>query len=196
MLFLQVAKGLTNIVLKDNLINYLLDLPSVLSGDNIGFLDPLEENFNFDPRTKTTYIGRRGMQWKTSAKLLNDFPGQFSPYLLDLFKCNATNFHNSEFQGTIFRFPLRKQQSEISKSVFNDEHRVYELLQSFQTDADISLLFLKHVESIAVYERRGRLEQPRVIFRVQIPPKDRGQVNSDRLAPSWTRSGITRMLVL
>ncbi len=79
---------------------------------------------------------------------------------------------NGHFEGTIFRFPLRIEASEISKDVYYDDHRVLDLFRSFETDSELSLLFLKHVQSIEVYERGHIHEQPRQLFKVHITPAD------------------------
>ncbi|XP_033639906.1 sacsin-like [Asterias rubens] len=149
-------------------VYHLTDLPSVLSGNSIGFLDPLEQNFKHG-----------GMRWETSPEILDKYPGQFSPYLLDLFNCTDKKFRESAFKGTIFRFPFRKQPSELSKSVFNDKSRVTNLLESFRSDAEISLLFMKHVETIQVYER-DHGKAPKLVFQVQIPSAKQVQVRAER----------------
>ena len=154
-------------------------MPSILSGDTIGFLDPLEQYFSFDPHERIRHKGKRGQKWTISSQLLNDYPDQFSPYLDDLFQCNATNFQNGRFPGTIFRFPLRKKPSFLSKSLFDDENRMHELFKSFETDAEITLLFLKHVESIAVYEKGQSDERARLVFKIEIPFEDRHEVHSN-----------------
>lgn len=51
------------------------------------------------------------------------------------------------FQGTIFRFPLRKTISKISDNLY-DSKKVVELFESFIADAELSLLFLKNVTSV------------------------------------------------
>ncbi|XP_022102271.1 sacsin-like [Acanthaster planci] len=158
---------------------HLTDMPWILSQGRIGYLDPLEEHFD-DPAADTTYGGKRGKSWKLSEALLNRYPDQFSPFLLDLFSCNKATFQNGKFAGTIFRFPLRKTESKLSSSVFQDHQEVMKLFETFQTDADLSLLFLKNVESIAVYERGPNQEHPRLIFRVQIRQDDRHQVRHNR----------------
>ncbi|XP_022079490.1 sacsin-like isoform X2 [Acanthaster planci] len=40
-------------------VYHLTDMPSVVSGNQIGFLDPLEKHFTHDPHTNTRYKGRR-----------------------------------------------------------------------------------------------------------------------------------------
>ncbi|XP_022089606.1 sacsin-like [Acanthaster planci] len=156
---------------------HLTDMPCILSGSQIGYLDPLEEHFTFDPYTNTRYVGERGKKWTLSAELLRDFPDQFSPFLSELFSCNEATFENGTFAGTVFRFPLRKKPSKLSSSVFQDEHRVQELFDSFQIDSELSLLFLKNVESIAAYEKCQSQEHPRLVFKVHIRPEDRQQVH-------------------
>ncbi|XP_033645532.1 LOW QUALITY PROTEIN: sacsin-like [Asterias rubens] len=154
-------------------VYHLTDLPCILSGKTIGFLDPREKHFNYNPHTNTKYKGRRGKKWKLNAELLSKFRGQFSPFLVDLFRCAESSFVNGHFEGTIFRFPLRTEASEISKNVYTDDHRVLDLFRSFETDSELSLLFLKHVQSIEVYERGHIHEQPRQIFKVHVTPGDR-----------------------
>lgn len=53
------------------------------------------------------------------------------------------------FDGTIFRFPLRKTISKISDNLY-DSKKVVELFESFIADAELSLLFLKNVTSVSL----------------------------------------------
>ncbi|XP_033639007.1 sacsin-like [Asterias rubens] len=160
-------------------VYHLTDLPSILSGDTIGYLDPLEHYFSYDPHTGKTYEGKVGQSWKISSKLLNDFPHQFTPYLQEIFNCNESNFENGSFNGTIFRFPLRREKSKLSESLFDDENRVHELFSSFETDAEISLLFLKYVKSISVYEKGPDDETAKLNFKIEVPVEDRPEMHSN-----------------
>ncbi|XP_033107454.1 sacsin-like, partial [Anneissia japonica] len=54
------------------------------------------------------------------------------------------------FQGTLFRFPLREHKSDISKNVY-DNAKANELLSSFSDDASLMLLFLKNIETVKVF---------------------------------------------
>ena len=67
----------------------------------------------------------------------------------------------------------------ISKSLFTDDDRVHKLFESFQKDAEISLLFLKHVESITVYERDTSTAL-RLICKVHVNQEDRHKVRVNR----------------
>lgn len=56
---------------------------------------------------------------------------------------------DQKFDGTIFRFPLRNEISEISDNLY-DSDKVVDLFDSFITDAELSLLFLKNVTSVSL----------------------------------------------
>ena len=58
-----------------------------------------------------------------------------------------------EFEGTIFRFPFRKQgvKSHLSNTVYSADKVVSDLYQSFQLEAARILLFLKHVTAIKLF---------------------------------------------
>lgn len=56
---------------------------------------------------------------------------------------------DQKFDGTIFRFPLRNEISEISDNLY-DADKVVDLFDSFITDAELSLLFLKNVTSVSL----------------------------------------------
>ncbi|RVE55434.1 hypothetical protein OJAV_G00236350 [Oryzias javanicus] len=56
---------------------------------------------------------------------------------------------DQHFAGTLFRFPLRNETSEISDNLY-DSGKVVELFDSFIADAELSLLFLKTVRSVSL----------------------------------------------
>ena len=146
------------------------DLPSIFSGSHVGFLDPHEKYFNVDPNTGVREKGKRGLKKRISTQLLHsNLRNQFCPFLNPLFGCNEMNFTNGSYPGTIFRFPLRVEgiESNISSVIFDDD-RVKKLFQSFQSDAEISLLFLKSVESVAIYEKNGVDHAIKDIFKCEI----------------------------
>ena len=152
-----------------------------MSGKQIGFLDPHEKYFVFDPHTRIKHKGKRGKKWRISADILNKFPDQFNPYLEPLFHCSRASFENGCFDGTIFRFPLRTSsiESQVSSAVYDDE-RVQSLFQSYQADAEISLLFLKNVESVALYEKSNTTEAPKLLFNVEVSEASRQKLRSER----------------
>ncbi|XP_072039950.1 sacsin-like [Amphiura filiformis] len=162
-------------------VYHLTDIPSVLSGTQIGFLDPHEKYFEFDPHTRVHHKGKRGKKWRLSADILDKFPDQFNPYLEPLFNCSRASFETGNFNGTIFRFPLRdsSMDSKVSSVVYNDE-RVQSLFQSYQADAEISLLFLKNIESVALYEKTSATEGPKLLFSVGVPEESCSKLRSER----------------
>ena len=98
---------------------------------------------------------------------------------------HAMCFHNilgfksssKEYQGSLFRFPLRTQEanSEISKSPYHLKN-VLDLYDSFFKEAPIILLFLKHVLEISLYDGSN------LLYKVAINPSQKQMVASERLA--------------
>ena len=69
------------------------------------------------------------------------------------------------YKGTIFRFPFRRKESELSSNVYRSEN-VDKLFHSFETQAHLLLLFCKTVEKIEIYEKGSKQEQPVLISEV------------------------------
>ena len=130
-----------------------LDLPSVVSGDTIGF---------FDPHEKYVYEGRSGRRYEF--KDARAYPDQFAPF--NVLDCSmSAQFYN----GTLFRFPLRTdgRSSDLSKSCHSPE-TIRKLFESFKADAHLVPLFLKSVASITVLEWTPGARRPEEIFSVAI----------------------------
>ncbi|KAM6378301.1 sacsin-like [Pluvialis apricaria] len=115
-------------------VYHLTDLPGVLSPPSLGVLDP-------DCRVLTG----AGARWDISAA--QDLPGLFEPFWAGL---EAVGQHRGSAQGTLFRFPLRRQPSRIAAGV-SDPERLRSLLQTFLTEAPLALLFLRHVRRVALH---------------------------------------------
>ena len=129
---------------------HMTDLPSFISRHLFTMFDP-----------HTNYLGERVSAGEPGMRIdlvknqenLRVYADQFKPYD-GVFDCNVFNLHSAGFQGTLFRFPFRCQEtankSGISKEV-HDEERVNRLLkQCFNEQASDLLLFLKHVRRISV----------------------------------------------
>ena len=97
---------------------------------------------------------------------MKEIPDQFLPYM-GLFDCNNDSFVRGQYNGTLFRFPLRVSASKLSQTLYSEE-KVEHLFKSFMHDARLVLLFLRNVESIELYMREKWEETPRCIFRVKI----------------------------
>ena len=140
----------------------ITDLPSILSSSQIGVIDPHEEYFG-DGKNRRT-----GHRWrlKEDREVMDSLPDQFLPYK-GIFNCNDDVFSAGTYNGTLFRFPLRKAPSKLSQTLYSDE-KVHTLFESFTADAHLVLLFLQYLESIELYVRDEADNEARKIFQVRI----------------------------
>ena len=145
------------------IIVFILDLPSILSGTKIGFIDPLELCFSEGRLDRRT-----GYRWRLNRdrEIMNNIPDQFLPYK-GIFDSTEEVFSEGRYNGTLFRFPLRTIPSELSQTLYSD-HKVGILFESIIADAHLLLLFLQHLESIELYVREESEPEPRKIFQVKI----------------------------
>ncbi|XP_047457117.1 sacsin [Mugil cephalus] len=132
-----------------NSVYHTTDVPSIFSSGHLGFLDPQEKTFG---------EGKGGFLWSLDddehQEVLMNMLDQFQPFrdivsLVSEQEWSKVVMEDQKFDGTIFRFPLRKETSEISDNLY-DSDRVVELFDSFIADADLSLLFLKNVISVSL----------------------------------------------
>ncbi|KAK5921085.1 hypothetical protein CgunFtcFv8_024821 [Champsocephalus gunnari] len=132
-----------------NSVYHITDVPSIFSSVHLGMMDPQEKIF-----------GQRnsGFLWSLDdaehQEALIEMHDQFQPFrdivsLVGGKEWSSVINEDQHFDGTIFRFPLRKEASDISDNLY-DSDRVVELFDSFIADADLSLLFLKNVTSVSL----------------------------------------------
>lgn len=145
-----------------SIISLTTDLPSILSGSQIGIIDPHEEFFA-DRRNRRT-----GYSWrlKEDRGAMDSMPDQFSPYK-GVFDCSEDVFSRGCYNGTLFRFPLRTKSSELSQTLYSVE-RVQKLFKGFISDAHLVLLFLQNLESIELYVRDESDNESVKTFQVRI----------------------------
>ncbi|KAK9969888.1 hypothetical protein ABG768_028029 [Culter alburnus] len=132
-----------------NSVYHITDLPCVFSSEHLAIFDPQKKMFGDD---------EEGYRWSLNDEedresLLN-LRDQFQPFQSVVSQVNSCSWEKviSEeqyFKGTLFRFPLRNEVSEISDNLY-DSKKVTQLFDSFIADADISLLFLRNVSSITL----------------------------------------------
>ena len=109
---------------------------------------------------------------------MNRIPDQFLPYK-GIFDCTEDVFLKGRYRGTLFRFPLRTEPSELSQTLYSDE-KVEHLFASFCADAHFVLLFLQHLESVELFVREKSESEPRKIFQVQISRESLAFVGAKR----------------
>ena len=102
-----------------------------------------------DPHEKYFIRGEPGRAFSTQDPLLAEHPDQFEPFH-QLFGCNLNQ--GNYYQGTLFRFPLRTQPSQLSNKIYTRD-MVYTLFDSLKNESIAILMFLKKVDSISLYER-------------------------------------------
>ncbi|KAM4558185.1 sacsin [Odontesthes bonariensis] len=131
-----------------NSVYHITDVPSIFSSGHLGLMDPQENIF-----------GERngGFLWSFEnsehQEALVNMHDQFQPFR-DIVSLVGTEWskvisEDQYFDGTVFRFPLRNKTSEISDNLY-DSDKVVDLFDSFTADADLSLLFLKNVNSVSL----------------------------------------------
>ncbi|XP_016343010.1 sacsin-like, partial [Sinocyclocheilus anshuiensis] len=132
-----------------NSVYHITDLPCVVSSEHLAIFDPQKKMFGED---------EEGYRWSLNdeedRESLLKFRDQFQPFQNIVNQVNSCSWEKviSEkqyFKGTLFRFPLRNEASEISDNLY-DSKKVNQLFDSFIADADISLLFLRNVSSITL----------------------------------------------
>ncbi|XP_073710989.1 sacsin-like [Misgurnus anguillicaudatus] len=132
-----------------NSVYHITDLPCVFSSKHLAIFDPQKMIFGDD---------QEGYRWSIhddeDRQNLLSLRDQFQPFqtIVSLVnKCSWEKVISDEqyFKGTLFRFPLRNEASEISDNLY-DSKKVTQLFESFIADTDISLLFLRSVSFIAL----------------------------------------------
>ena len=154
------------------------DLPSILSGDRLGIIDPLRQFFDATG-SHAWNLSRDGPTVFRAAR------HQTETYV-GTFGCELEHFENGQsFPGTLLRFPLRTTPSALSDTVYGAD-RMRSLLDRFEEDAHLNLLFLRSVETIEIYERSssGRssaaADSPVLRYRVSVADEDLVEVRRHR----------------
>ena len=108
------------------------DLPTIISGETIGFLDPQEK----------LWKGQSGMAYKFSEVL--KYRGTVAPYDM---VCDFSK----PFFGTLFRFPLRTEKSALSQNCYTIS-KLQKLLNVLKKEASFLLVFLRSVSCVEIIE--------------------------------------------
>lgn len=126
-------------------------MPTILSGNDMVIFDPHEKYF-LDYGCDTA-IRLNFKDEKDHEQIFSKYPNQFMPYLNKSINDLEEIDLKKEFKGTLFRFPIRVEPSELSNQVKPIEKIICEdILESFFKDFNLILLFLRHIERIEIYE--------------------------------------------
>ena len=150
---------------------FISDLPGIASDDRITFLDPHEKYFS-DQRGRKCAAAMYYFDRDLNENPIKD---QFMPFH-DIFGCNAQSGEN--YNGTLFRFPLRTTASELSTEGYSEE-KVLKLFDSLEEEASVILLFLKNICSISLY-KRSETGETELFLRVEIPEDSRDELIEKR----------------
>ena len=150
------------------------DLPSLISDSRIGFIDPHGVHFSDRRRLRT------GKYWRLEEgrASIDKFSDQFLPYK-GIFNCTDEVFSQGFYDGTLFRFPFRREPSKLSETLYNED-KMTTLFDSFKADASLILLFLQNLESVELYTREELDSRPSIIFQVKIAEKSLQTVRAKR----------------
>ena len=132
-----------------------------------------------DPHQK--YFPASTYSWNVNkhTDLLDTLPDQFSP-LLNVFQCKRSNFKQGFFNGSLFRFPLRNAPSALAEQCCSVD-KIRGLFDCFREDAHMLLMFLKHLETIELYERDAKSQEPKLVFKVTLSDSCVDEVRQKRV---------------
>ena len=146
------------------------DLPSVLSGNMLAFIDPQQCCFQ-----STSH----GWNFEKKADCLIRLRQQFEPFH-GLFGCSDVGLRRGSYKGTIFRMPLRQSASKLSSNVIRED-KIVEMFDNFRQEASLILLFLKNLESIELYRRPLGEKAAKLLYRISIDERSIREVRRCRL---------------
>ncbi|KAF9347998.1 hypothetical protein BGX26_000534 [Mortierella sp. AD094] len=147
-----------------NSIYHMTDCPSFISGDQFMVIEPHERIFN-GVRSEFMEGAVRG-SFAEESQGLNLFPDQLKAFSI----LEDIDFTHS-YPGTIFRFPLRTKDQAVTSKLSSNAYpaeQVLKMLLKLKDEALKAMLFLKHIEKIAIYERKSLKEGPKKIFEIEI----------------------------
>ena len=140
-----------------------LDIPTIISGEKIVYLDPQEK----------VWPNRPGRSF-TLSQLLQKHPDALAPFN------NVAGFSPGTryYPKTLFRFPLRTTPSELSDVVYTLD-RIDELIEALRGEANLLLPFLRSVNTIEVHKISSHSIFS-MTFRVEIAASCRSSLQSKR----------------
>ncbi|KAL3892269.1 hypothetical protein ACJMK2_004491 [Sinanodonta woodiana] len=150
----------------------LTDVPSFISGSNIVILDPHKSHLGkalpgVSPGMKIDFGKMKNL------RMMKRLKNQFKPFQ-NVFGCNIS----CDFQGTLFRFPLRTasqaQKSEICDKYYSKKECL-DLLDMTIHAAGNLLLFTQHIQEIKIFHLPADCKNPGEAKLIYSMTKDQGQ---------------------
>lgn len=128
------------------------DFPCVISGSKILLIDPQKPANEVNAMIDLNRIDHVEDEGLNANVFWSAFDGTFGFSR----ECTEAGY----FSGSIFRFPLREEASEISDTMY-DEAKVMDLFDGFQSEASSILLFLKNLcrISVSVYDGEDQIKE-------------------------------------
>ncbi|XP_071135399.1 sacsin-like [Mytilus edulis] len=118
---------------------HITDYPMIISGRLMMILDPYRDET------------RCCIPLELSKLKLYSGMNECYTALFQVFDFGQNVLDAGYYNGTMFRFPLRKETTELSDSVYNQE-KINNLLRVFKKEASLTLIFLKSLEEVSLYE--------------------------------------------
>ncbi|XP_055956298.1 sacsin-like [Patella vulgata] len=141
---------------------HITDTPLILSGSKLKIINPAA-NVHDVVITKKL----RKIDVKSKTEMLDLMSG--------IFGFSPEAFQDG-FNGTLFWFPLRTEESSLCKTIY-DERKIRDIFHGFTSLAPSILLFLKEIEMIEIYERHSEI---RKLFEVRLDGDDLVVLRQDR----------------
>ena len=156
-----------------NSVYHLTDLPSFVSGKYVVMFDPQGV---YLPNVSAANPGKRIEFVSSSAISL--YEDQFFPYCA--FGCDMKN----PFNGTLFRFPLRKAdqaaKSRLSRQAYSEDD-ISSMFTQLYEEGVFSLLFLKSVMSVEMFVWDAEETTPRKLYSCSVSSADEDIVSHRQL---------------
>ncbi|CAG8501074.1 10025_t:CDS:10 [Diversispora eburnea] len=143
-----------------NSIYHITDSPSFITGNNYVILDPHE--WYFEGGIKYDFV---------KDKLAESYPDQFAP-----FQISGSKELNKEFEGSLFRYPLRTANDVIVSEIAKKEYKPDDILDMFkkfyENESINCLLFLKYIEVIKFYEIKEGESEKTLLYTIELENAD------------------------
>ncbi|KAK3611579.1 hypothetical protein CHS0354_018094 [Potamilus streckersoni] len=168
----------------------LTDVPSFISGRNIVIFDPHKSHLGkalpgLSPGMKIDFGKMKNL------RMMKRLKNQFKPFQ-NVFGCNIS----SDFQGTLFRFPLRTasqaQKSEICDKYYS-KRECLDLLDMTIKAAGNLLLFTQHIQEIKIFHLPADCRNPEDAKVIYSMTKEHCQREAQGLSQETVLSQVSKL---